>query len=156
MTDARPPASREKKLVLIIDDETTLRETLKTRLESFGFSCVTSCNGRQGWQELETRIPHVVLLNIGIPSEEGLSFLHRLRSFRDPNSPQRERQFRQMPVIVVTGTGDGVRSLFEQERISAFIKKPVDFQVLKKLIEENLSGPARQKDSGTAESMGSV
>ena len=128
--------------MLIIDGETTFRETLKNRLESCGYSCSTAQDSRQGWLELETETPHVVLLNLGIPPEEGLSFLHRLRSFRDPAGPQREKRLRQMPVIVITGTGEGIKSLFEQERISAFIKKPVDFQVLKKLIEENLSGLA--------------
>lgn len=125
------------KRILILDDEVTLCEVLKARLEMFGYSVQTASNGRQGWDQILTFNPNVVLLDIRMPEEDGYTFLRKLRSFRDVEDPQREERIRQLPVIVITGTGEGMKPLFEQERISAYITKPIDSAVLKKIIEEH-------------------
>lgn len=127
-----------KKRILVVDDESALCEVLKARLESFGYSVATATDGVQGWQQLLQVLPDLVLLDIRMPQEDGFTFLRKLRSFRDPQDSPREERVRKLPVIVITGTGEGMKSLFEQERISAYIKKPIDSAVLKKLIEENL------------------
>ena len=127
-----------KKRILVVDDESALCEVLKARLESFGYSVATALDGAQGWQQLLQVLPDIVLLDIRMPQEDGFTFLRKLRSFRDPQDPHREERVRKLPVIVITGTGEGMKPLFEQERISAYIKKPIDSTVLKKLIEENL------------------
>ena len=131
------PAEKGKR-ILILDDEAALCEVLKVRLEMFGYTVSTANNGREGWEKVVTQSPDLILLDIRMPEEDGYTFLRKLRSFRDTESPDREDRIRQTPVIVVTGTGEEMKSLFEQERISAYITKPIDSAVLKKLIEENL------------------
>lgn len=130
--------SEAKKRILVVDDEAALCEVLKARLETFGYFVATASDGSLGWQELMANPPDLVLLDIRMPNEDGFTFLRKLRSFRDPQNSEREEKVRRMPVIVITGTGEGMKPLFEQERISAYIKKPIDSAVLKKLIEENL------------------
>ena len=131
--------SQEKaKHILVIDDESSLCEVLKARLEGFGFSVSTALSGRQGWQEVLVRTPEVILLDIRMPEEDGYTFLKKLRSFRDPEDQAREKRIRQLPVIVITATGEGMKPLFEQEQISAYVTKPIDSTVIRKLIEESL------------------
>ena len=130
--------SEKRKRILILDDEAALCEVLKTRLEMFGYGVSAASNGREGWQEVLATPPDLILLDIRMPEEDGYTFLRKLRSFRDPEDPNREERIRKIPVIVVTGTGEGMKSLFEQESISGYITKPIDSAVLKKLIEENL------------------
>ena len=127
------------KRILILDDEASLCEVLKARLEMFGYAVTTSGNGQEGWKKIQDTPPDLILLDIRMPEEDGFTFLRKLRSFRDAENPDRENKIRNVPVIVVTGTGEGMKSLFEQERISAFVTKPIDTAVLKKLIEENLN-----------------
>ena len=127
------------KRIFILDDETALCEVLKTRLEMFGYSVAAFTNGGEGWKELQANPPDMILLDIRMPEEDGYTFLRRLRTFRDPENSGREEKIRNLPVIVVTGTGEGMKSLFEQERISAYVTKPIDSAILKKLIEENLN-----------------
>ncbi len=129
----------KQKRILVVDDEAPLREVLKARLESFGYSVTLAEDGLQGWKQASSNPPDLILLDIRMPEEDGYSFLRRLRSFRDPENLEREKKIRQLPVIVVTGTGEGMKALFEQEQISAFITKPIDSQVIKKLIEETLN-----------------
>ena len=127
------------KHILVLDDEASLCEVLKTRLEMFGYSVMTSNSGGDGWKKILATPPDIVLLDIRMPEEDGYTFLRKLRSFRDPENSNREDKIRNLPVIVITGTGEEMKFLFEQERISAYVTKPIDTNVLKKLIEENLS-----------------
>ena len=131
--------SEARRRVLIVDDEVALCEVLKARLEMFGYSVTASHNGEAGWKSILEGLPDMVLLDIRMPEEDGYTFLRRLRSFRDLGDPTREEKIRNLPVIIVTGTGEGMKSLFEQERISAYITKPIDTSILRKLIEENLN-----------------
>jgi len=131
-----PPALG--KHILILDDEVSLCEVLKARLETFGYQVSTAANGREGWQMVLMTPPDLVLLDIRMPEEDGYTFLRKLRSFRDPEDTSREERLRKTPVIVITGLGEGMKSLFEQEMISAYITKPIDSALLKKLIEEKL------------------
>ena len=126
------------KRILILDDEVSLCKVLKTRLELFGYEVSAATNGRDGWQKVLTTSPDLLLLDIRMPEEDGFTFLRKLRSFRDPEDVIREERIRKTPVIGITGTGEEMKSLFEQERISAYVTKPIDSAVLRKLIEENL------------------
>lgn len=126
------------KHILIIDDEAPLCEVLKARLETSGYQVETASNGLVGWQEVLSQAPDLILLDIRMPEEDGYSFLRRLRSFRDPEDPTREKRIRHLPVIVMTAAGEGMKFLFEQERISAYVTKPIDSSILKKMIEEYL------------------
>ena len=128
----------QAKRILVIDDETALCDVLKARLESYGYSVTTANDGQKGWQEITTSTPDLVFLDIRMPNEDGYTFLKRLRSYRDPEDAVREKAIRKLPVIVVTGTGDGMKSLFEQEQISAYITKPIDSGIMKKLVEDTL------------------
>ena len=128
----------QKNQILLIDDEPAFCDVLRARLEMFGYSVRTAGNGHQGWQEISKHLPDIVLLDIRMPEEDGYTFIRRLRSFRDTENAEREKKVRQLPVIVITGTGEGMKSLFELEQISAYITKPIDSAVVKKIIEETL------------------
>lgn len=80
--------------------------------------------------------PDVILLDIRMPEEDGYTFLRKLRSFRHAEDLTKQEIIRKISVIVVTGVGEGMKALFEQERISAYITKPIDSAALRKLIEE--------------------
>ncbi len=131
--------SESKKRILILDDEAALCEVLKARLEMFGYSAVAFTKSGDGWKDVLATPPDLILLDIRMPEEDGYTFLRRLRSFRDAENSDREDKIRNLPVIIVTGTGEGMKTLFEQERVSAFVTKPVDSNILKKLIEENIN-----------------
>jgi len=131
--------SDPRKRILILDDEAALCEVLKARLDSFGYSAVAFTHSKDAWKEvLSSATPDLVLLDIRMPEEDGYTFLRRIRSFRNSENSEQENKIRNLPVIIVTGTGEGMKTLFEQERVSAFVTKPVDSNILKKLIEENL------------------
>ena len=129
--------SDKGKRILIVDDEVPFCETLKARLETFGYSVAAATSAREAWQQVASHSPDLIVLDIRMPEEDGYTFLRKLRAYRDSENPEREEKLRHLPVIICTGVGEGMKTLFEQEQVAAYICKPIDSAALRKLIEEN-------------------
>jgi two-component system, OmpR family, KDP operon response regulator KdpE len=87
--------------ILVIDDEIQIRRLLKISLENSGYKIFEAENAKSGLQELANSRPSLVLLDLGLPDEDGLTLLKKIRDFSD------------VPVIVLS-----VRNS-EQDIISA-------------------------------------
>jgi CheY-like chemotaxis protein len=91
-------------------------------------------DGQDGFKKATELIPDCILLDIRMPKgENGLTFLRRLRAFRDEDVDKQLR-IRKIPVVILTGAGDQMKSLFQQEGISDYIDKPFDSENLKNRI----------------------
>ncbi|WP_163866617.1 response regulator [Myxococcus eversor] len=66
--------------VLVVDDEPDARELLSVMLESRMAQVVTAASAREGLEQLRRFQPQVVLSDIGMPGEDGYSFIRRLRA----------------------------------------------------------------------------
>jgi len=69
--------------ILVIDDEIQIRRLLKISLENSGFKVFEAENAKSGLQELANSRPSLVLLDLGLPDEDGLSLLKKIRDFSD-------------------------------------------------------------------------
>ena len=69
--------------ILVIDDEIQIRRLLKISLENSGFKVFEAENVKSGLQELANSRPSLVLLDLGLPDEDGLSLLKKIRDFSD-------------------------------------------------------------------------
>jgi CheY-like chemotaxis protein len=117
----------EKKCILIIDDDKNVCQIIKARFEALGYRVLIAYEGAEGLTKTETEKPDCVLLDILIPKgESGLTYLRKIRSYQHDDLKEQTR-VRGIPVIVLTATGMGMKTLFELEGISGFIEKP--FQV---------------------------
>ena len=115
-----------KKKVLLIDDDDELAELLSEYLNRFDFQLIVAGNGEEGLKLLRQEQPDCVLLDIRIPKgEDGLTYLRKLRSYRH-DDPEEQTRIRRTPVIMLTGAGAAMQSLFELEGISGFVEKPFD------------------------------
>lgn len=83
------------KTVLVVDDDTGIRELLKFRLPKSGFAVEASANGRECLDVLRTEpLPDVVLLDVRMPDMDGLDVLETIRA-----------EFgTALPVVLLTGT----------------------------------------------------
>ena len=112
-----------RKIVLIIEDEYSIRETLREALESEGYQVVTAVDGLDGMRKL-TRgpRPHLVLLDLVMPIMTGTEFLKNVRA--DPDMAR-------IPVLVVSATATATNT----DGASAFLPKPPDLDVLLRWVE---------------------
>jgi len=65
--------------ILIIDDDTPLRTTLREYLEAQGYEVIEARDGREGLQRYGAARPDVILLDVFMPEQEGLETIRALR-----------------------------------------------------------------------------
>jgi CheY-like chemotaxis protein len=114
-------------VVLLVDDDPAVRESLGKALRRSGYTCLTAPDPRHALELLRERRPALVMTDIRMPEMDGLSFLGTLRA--DP-------ALAQVPAIVLSGhVGPGI-----PEQVTALsarlLRKPVDLSELLAKIRE--------------------
>lgn len=105
--------------VLIVDDDPQVTELLQDYLEGHGFRTHAVPNGERMRQALARQPADLVLLDLGLPGEDGLSLMRWLRENRDG------------PVIILTGRGEAVDRVVGLELgADDYIAKPFDLREL--------------------------
>src|SRR5580704_1027336 len=118
--------------VLIIDDESAIRESLHTLLEMEGYDVETAASGREGLSRIGERAFDLVLLDLALPDRNGIDILSELQS-----------KDRQLSVIMITAYGtveNAVKAM--QSGAANFIQKPWDNE---KLLADVRAAVARAK-----------
>lgn len=87
----------DKKLVLIVDDEEDLCETLKLKLESEGFDTEVAHDGEQALKLALEKKPDLILLDLVMPKVDGFEVLTKLRD---------DSWGKNVPVILLTNLDD--------------------------------------------------
>jgi DNA-binding NtrC family response regulator len=106
--------------ILIIDDETAIRESLDTLLTLEGFSVSMAGDGPSGLELLSRNEYDLLLLDLALPGESGIDLLPRIVEMQ-PN----------LPVIMITAYGT-VGNVVDAIRAGAenFVQKPWDNEKL--------------------------
>jgi two-component system nitrogen regulation response regulator NtrX len=109
-------ASRRKQLVLVVDDESDIRSSLRMILEYEGYAFSEASSGEDALTRLETDRPDAVLLDIKMPRMDGLEILARIKQLAPG-----------LPVVVISGHGT-IATAVEATRLGAFdfMEKPLE------------------------------
>jgi DNA-binding response OmpR family regulator len=106
--------------VLVVDDDLNIREMLSEYLSDHGYRVLLADSGEAMRVELATITPHVVLLDIGLPGEDGLSLARFVREQFD------------IGIIIVSGAGDTVDRIVGLEvGADDYLSKPFDLRELR-------------------------
>jgi CheY-like chemotaxis protein len=121
-------AANEKKRVLVVEDNLDSAETLATMLDMMGHEARVANDGPTGIDVFARFKPSIVLLDIGLPGLSGFEVAERLRA--DPAASS-------LKIIALTGYGsDSDRARSKTAGFDHHLVKPVDFEVLEKLLRE--------------------
>jgi len=74
--------------VLLVDDEMDGRDAIKQMLEDAGAVGTAVNSAASAFASLTTHRPHVLVCDIGLPQEDGLTFMRRMRADRDGHRMQ--------------------------------------------------------------------
>ena len=76
----------EKKLILAVDDEESILDLLKFNIEKEGYSVETATNREDGFKKAMELKPDVIILDVMLPKQDGLTVCRRLRQ-ENVNTP---------------------------------------------------------------------
>lgn len=65
--------------ILFIEDESSIRNFVKTILETNGYQVLTATGYQQGTMMFASHIPDLVILDLGLPDRDGLDFIKEVR-----------------------------------------------------------------------------
>lgn len=83
-----------KTLVLLVEDDSSVRNLMTTTLKAHGYRYLTAPNGDAAILEASSHNPDIVLLDLGLPDMDGVEVIKKIRSWSS------------MPIIVISARSE--------------------------------------------------
>ncbi len=105
----------KQKIILVVEDETALRNALGDKLKHGGFSVLEAKNGKEGLEAALREHPDLILLDIVMPVMDGMAMFKKLRE---------DVWGKNAKVIMLTNLNDAenVAEAMEQGSFNYFVK----------------------------------
>ncbi|MGH7280296.1 MAG: ATP-binding protein [Polyangiaceae bacterium] len=113
------PVARERVRVLVVDDEEDARDLLGYVFAASGMECRAAASVEEAMKILESFTPEVIVSDIGMPVEDGFSFIRRIRTLEGDRAS--------IPAVALTafaGTEQRKRALVDG--FNVHLAKPVE------------------------------
>ncbi len=130
---------KNQKLILIVDDEPSMRKNMADLLEGEGYNYIEAGDGEEALSKVKINLPDLVLLDINLPKLDGISTLKEI-----------VKVFPQMCVIIFTAYGTSERAI-DAMKSGAFdyLEKPFELDeflitIKRALKHSELIGEVRQ------------
>jgi len=135
--------ARRRPLVLVVDDQKSLRSLIRVNLQLEGIDVVEATDGRHGLELAEQHDPDLVTLDLVMPRMDGLAAAASLRG--DPRTQD-------IPLVMVTtSTSPAHLARARSIGVNAYLTKPFDPDELVGVVCALLAaGRDREKPGGTA------
>ncbi len=139
------PTATPQKLV-IVEDNASLADIYKTRLELLGYQCFVAYDGREALQTIERELPDLVLLDLMVPKIAGDQILETMRS---------SSWGKNIKVLIVSNLNeaDAPAGLRAQGIEGYAVKANLTNDQLDKIVD-NILKPADQKEDVSLEATG--
>ncbi len=107
-------------LVLIVDDDVSVRRVVRMQMEEAGYEALVASNGQEAQDIINERHPKLVITDLRMPSLSGIDLLRRIREDHMDTT-----------VIIVTAFGS-VETAVEAMKAGAYdyVTKPIDYEAL--------------------------
>lgn len=135
MQGALVESSVVRKRVLLIDDDSRVRASLKMVLEPF-YDILQASDGHEGLDMFRKDEPDLILLDVILPGTDGLAVLQTLRM-----------ESKMIPVIMLTGT-NSVKTAVDAMKFGAadYLSKPFDVDELRIVIDRVLNSSQLERE----------
>jgi DNA-binding response OmpR family regulator len=109
--------------ILVVDDDPSIRQTVRDILDLEGYAVETAADGREALTAVERREPSLVLLDMRMPELDGWGFARAIR----------ERGI-QLPILVMTAA-ENARSWADEIAADGYVAKPFELEELLAAVE---------------------
>ena len=133
--EARALQEVEPPLILIVDDERTMRMLLRRAMEKDGYRVAEAVNGEQGIELYKSLKPKIVLLDAMMPVLDGFSCCQKMMALSTNNTAQGHWQCDRTAILIVTALEDP-ESVDRAYAAGAadFVTKPIHWPVLRQRV----------------------
>ncbi|HBX27497.1 MAG TPA: phosphate regulon transcriptional regulatory protein PhoB [Gammaproteobacteria bacterium] len=114
-------SQQSPRTVLIVDDESSIREMLAIALEMAGFKTVQAENAASALKQIASRLPDLMIVDWMMPNVSGLELCRRLR--RNPDTAS-------IPLILLTARVEEGSKITGLEVADDYITKPFSLREL--------------------------
>jgi len=123
--------------ILIVDDESAIRESLQGVLEDEGYKISTSPSGEDCLELMRKSVFDVLLLDVWLPGIDGLDTLEKIRGMEDP--PE---------VIMISGHGT-IETAVRATKLGAydFVEKPLSLEKTLILVKNAIEARRLRRDN---------
>lgn len=127
----------DKKFILAVDDDISICELYEQGLPLYGYAVACATNAQKAKAALAARKPDLILMDIMMPDQDGISLTRELRS--NPATSD-------IPIVMVTGLADAA-TVNDALLFGAvdYMVKPIELETLKMKIERALAMAERRK-----------
>jgi two-component system, OmpR family, phosphate regulon response regulator PhoB len=116
--------------ILIVEDERGLTDSLKWYFDREGFETIITHDGQEGLRKAQTVIPDVMLLDLNLPSLDGLSICRELRA---------ADRTRSIPIIMITAKSEETDQLIGYSMgADDYVTKPFSNKILLEKVKVQL------------------
>ena len=119
-----------ERMVLVVDDDPDILQTLALCLSSEGYRVTTASNGQEALDMLDQERPSCVLLDLMMPVMDGWQFVAELE----------KRGWRKSPLLILSADR-AVQGHASKLRAEAFLAKPFDLDELLGKVQQLTGGP---------------
>jgi len=112
--------AKNKKRILIIEDDKDIRRTLELRLDMEGFEVLTASDGYEGIYKAKTPGVDLIILDLKLPGLPGEEICKELR---------KEEKYETLPIIMLTAKDtDTDKVIGKVLGANCYIPKPFDME----------------------------
>lgn len=124
--------------IYCVEDDNGIRELISCALKSGGYSVKAFPDAEPFYKELEVAAPSLILLDLMLPNEDGLTVISKLKA---------DAKFKDIPVIILTAKSSEIDKVSGLESgADDYITKPFGVMELLSRIKAVLRRTARQED----------
>lgn len=124
------PVVRQRPVVMVVDDSITMRKVSARVLEREGYEVATAKDGMDALEQVNERVPDVILLDLEMPRMDGYEFAGYMRA---------DDRFKSVPIIVITSRmGEKHRARAFEIGVNRYLGKPYQEADMLKAVAELL------------------
>ncbi|MDH4330709.1 MAG: response regulator [Candidatus Moranbacteria bacterium] len=123
---------KNKKTILVVEDEKTLREVLVEKIKNEGFDVLDAKDGEEGLKKAIENQPDLILLDIIMPKMDGITMFGKLKE---------DEKGKDIPVIILTNLSpiEGVSQTIDRDVNNYLVKSDWKLEEVMEQIRNTLN-----------------
>ena len=125
----------DKQLILVVDDDPDLVESVSMKLESENFRVAKAYDGIEAMDRIKEERPELIILDVMMPRKNGYELCDELK---------KSDEYNDIVVVLLTAVADAVTSTSythmdgKTTLADDFIPKPIELDKLMEIVKDNL------------------